>query len=274
MASSTTETTEGARHVSSRGGVPPWGLFRVPALGSLSSTRIRTLGIIGLLFLAEVFVFLGTVVNQTTSGDSTLLPGTGNWSAWEWDMVFYIFLTLGAMVLVLYIDPNDVSVVPKRKDISMFLLNYALWSILGWGALTLIYPHGIMGVSLTPTERIQQFVFTSLFVAPTEELMFRVVLPRVLNSWILGSVVAFVIFHFSAYSQEYASGFIPAILSLVILSFVFWFVYDFKLTFKTKHGKEIVIAGGYGSSTGLHAVYDLFVFGVIKALLGGFGIAL
>jgi hypothetical protein len=252
--------------------VPALGEFHVPAFGPLTSTRIKTLGIIGLLLLAQLFIFLGMVVNVDRSGNSDLLPSTGNWSGWEWSMVFYIFMTLGAMILVNYTP--DVSVVPKAKDISRFLINYSLWTFITWGLLTLIFPHGTGVAALTGTFRIQQFVFTSLFVAPTEELMFRVVLPRVLNSWILGSTVAFVIFHLSAYSTEYASDLLSALTSLIILSVVLWAVYAFQIRFKTKSGEEVTIAGGYGASTGAHAAYDLVVLGVLGPLLRGFGLAI
>ncbi len=251
------------------GRVPAFGELKVPAFGPLTSTRIRTLGVIGLLFLVQLFVFVGMIVNVNQSGDSDLLPSTGNWSVWAYPMLFYILMTLGAMILVNY--TSDVSVVPKVKDISRFLINYSLWTFVTWGVMTLIFPHGTGVTPLTGASRIQQLVFTSLFVAPTEELMFRVVLPRVLNSWILGSVVAFVLFHISAYSTEYSGDFLSAVAGLIILSFVLWAVYAFEIRVKTKQG-EAVIVGGYGASTGLHDAYDLIVLGVLRPLLGGFGL--
>lgn len=249
-------------------GVPVLGPFHIPAFGTLTSPRVRVLGIIGLLFLLQLFVWLGTVINTNASGDSALLPGTGNWTLWSNVMLFYLVMNLFSMILVNY--TGDVAVVPKAKDISMFLVNYSLWTVVGWGILTLIFPHGTGVTMLLGTGRIQQFTIISLFVAPSEELMFRVVLPRVLNSWFLGSTVAFTIFHLSAYSVEYSgSEFIPGLISLVLMSFVLWGVYAFQLRIRLKGGKEAVINSGFGGSVGLHQVYDCFVLGVLGPLFGG-----
>jgi membrane protease YdiL (CAAX protease family) len=254
---------------SSTTGIPAIRQAHVPAFGPLTSPKIRTLGIVGLLFLAQIFVWLSTVVNVNTSGDSALLPSSGNWSPWGLDMEFYLITMLGTMILVGY---TDVSVVPKTKDISRFLISYSIWTFVAWGVLTLIYPHGTGVTALTGTLRFQQLVFTSLFVAPTEELLFRVVLPKVLNSWILGSVVAFTLFHLSAYSIEYPAEIISALISVIALGFILWFIYDFQLKYKTKHGTDLLVVGGFGGSTGFHSGYDLVVQGVLGPLLRGFGL--
>jgi len=257
--------------VSSSTGVSAIRQAHVPAFGPLTSPKIRTLGIIGLLFLVQIFIWLSTVVNVNSSGDSALLPSTGNWSSYSNFMLFYIVTMLGAMILVGY---TEVGVVPKTKDISRFLISYSIWTFIAWGALTLIYPHGVGITALTGASRFQQFIFTSVFVAPTEELLFRVVLPRVLNSWVLGSVVAFTLYHLSAYSVEYPANLIPSLITLAVLGAILWFIYDFQLRFKRKHGDDLLIVGGFGGSTGFHSAYDLVVQGVLGPLLGGFGIGI
>lgn len=245
--------------------VPAFGPIKVPAFGPLTSTRIRTLGVIGLLFTAQWFVWLSTVVNTNSSGDSTVFGG--NWSVYNDPMLFYLIGMLFAMVLVNYV--SDVSVVPKAKDISRFLINYSMWTFVTWGILSLIFPNGAGAAPLTGMARFQNLVFVSLFVAPTEELLFRVVLPRVLNSWILGSVVAFTLFHLSAYTLSYnGPSLIAGFISLMLLGVILWLVYSFQIRIRTKRYGTVVINSGYGGSTGLHAAYDLFVLGVLAPLLG------
>ncbi|HEY1198444.1 MAG TPA: hypothetical protein VGG32_06935 [Thermoplasmata archaeon] len=251
---------------SRRSRVPAFGPVKVPAFGPLASPNVKVIGIVAALFATQAFVWLGTVVVTNTNGSSPILPGS--WSGYSNQMLFYLITMLFSMILIGY--TTDLSLVPKYKDVSRFLINYGLWTFVSWLALSLIYPGGPGVAALTGTDRIQTLVFISLFVAPAEELLFRVVLPRLLNSWILGSVVLFSGYHFAAYLVSYSSESLivvaTGLIEVAILGVVLWFIYSFVFRVKTRSGAVVAINSGYGGSTGFHAAWDLFVSGVLPGL--------
>jgi CAAX prenyl protease-like protein len=245
--------------------VPAFGPVRVPAFGPLNSAKVRTLGIVGAMFFAMIFVFLGTIVVTESNGDSPIFGGS--WGSYTYPMIFYLFGMALAVGLIAY--TKDLALLPKQGDVSRFLINYSLWTIITWGALTLIYPNGSGALPIpTGIDRYQTFIFTSLFVAPTEEILFRAVLPRVLNSWVLGSVIAFPIYHIPIEIKNYGSmgpvAVGEALAEIAILGVVLWYIYSYVLKIRLRGGKTIAVSSGLGGSVGFHAAYDNFVAAVLR----------
>ncbi|MGA7861320.1 MAG: CPBP family glutamic-type intramembrane protease [Thermoplasmata archaeon] len=229
----------------------------------------RTLGAFVFVILIEFVVF------ADVAGGSTFLPG--NWAPFLAPIEFYIAFAFFGLLLLLLLQGIPASLtVPAGR----FVFQLAAVSAATWAALTLIFSLGGTGPILPEVERIQEFILMGFFVAPVEELLFRVVLPIVFRNqnaprnapgaqgWILGSVVLFGLFHIPAYFLEGGSNL--SILAsdvgqAMVLGIVLWFVYSYTLTLRVR-GRTYKINGGYGGSYGFHFTYNCLVLGVIAAL--------
>lgn len=216
----------------------------------------RVMGLLGLLVLGQVFLYLG--VEQA----SPLLPG--NWSAYVPIFQFYLLTTFVALFFLWVPAKGGASVLDTSGEFSIvsFLRNYAWVFAMVWGLAFVIFVVllGEKFVLSPETSRLQGFVYVLAFVAPTEELLFRVALPKHF-AWPLSAGVAFALYHLWAYSLQVPNGDIQALVSQLvwagILGVVFYALY-------TKWG--------YGAAVGAHAAYDLLVLGVISFGILGTGL--
>ena len=201
----------------------------------------KRLGLVGILIFFQLFFFLETVVQ------SPIIPG--NWTAYQLPMEFYLILTAVGMFLLGY-GTKPLSI--QKGGIGEFMLMFSVFGAAAW-LLVAVLDHG--GAALSGIDRIQLFVFVLIFVAPSEELVFRVALPPYVG-WLIGSGIMFGIFHIFAYSVAGPSGpiLIIQLVEAMILGVLFYFIYQ---------------RWGYGAAVGVHAGYDLAVLGVL-----GTGLAL
>lgn len=229
----------------------------------------KTLGAFVFIILVEFVIF------ADVAGGSTFLPG--NWTPYLAPIEFYIAFAFFGLLLLLLLRglPASLTVPAGRFVFQLSALSGATWLV-----MTVVSSFGGTGPVLPEVQRIQEFLFMGFFVAPVEELLFRVVLPIVLRNanvpektpgaqgWILGSVVLFGLFHIPAYFIEGGSDLsvlASDVLQAMVMGLVLWFVYSYKFELKVR-GKTYELNGGYGGSTGVHLTYNLFVLGVISAL--------
>ena len=147
----------------------------------------KRLGLVGILIFFQLFFFLETVVQ------SPIIPG--NWTAYQLPMEFYLILTAVGMFLLGY-GTKPLSI--QKGGIGEFMLMFSVFGAAAW-LLVAVLDHG--GAALSGIDRIQLFVFVLIFVAPSEELVFRVALPPYVG-WLIGSGIMFGIFHIFAYSGQ------------------------------------------------------------------------
>lgn len=213
----------------------------------------KTLGVIGILVIAQLFIIVGIADN------SPLLPG--NFQPYEYAIALYIGIFALCLGMLAYTGALKTLL---GMPATGFMLRMALWGAATWVVLTLLFSFGSSVSPILGSERVQLFILDAVFVAPVEELAFRVTFPAVLpGGWFMWSVVGFALFHSFAYAVTYGaslSQFAPELVVPGVMGAVLWFVY--RLGPKGQAGKW----GGYAGCLAVHLVYDLFVLGVISGL--------
>ncbi len=224
---------------------------------------IRALGLPGAILVVQFIFFLLAVNNSPALG--------GGWGPYLIDELTYIVLFISAIVIDGVVEPRGGSDRAIRlwlpdEDRVGVIANFCFWfAVIGLvslvGGIVLLDTLKVSTMALTGQERINTLVFVLLFVAPTEEFLFRAVLPRRVG-WVLGSVVLFAVFHFGAYttlSGGVTVGTLGNLLFAAILGYFLWLLYDNR----TADGRRRM---GLGAPVAFHAVYDLFVYGVFTGV--------
>ncbi|MDE1821561.1 MAG: CPBP family intramembrane metalloprotease [Euryarchaeota archaeon] len=227
------------------------------------SDKVRTWGPAGVLVLAQVFVLLITV------NGSNLIPG-------DWSGLFdaeVVYLILSIFALGVFGIGNRTPLI-SEGDTGWFVVLFAMFAAATIFVLVELFAHsGAAPSAVSPTQKIQTALFLGVFVAPTEELLFRVVLPPYVAKSSLGrmagSSILFGVFHLPAYSVvagkvgPFSIG--SAVIEAVFLGMLLYVVYagidipSAKIRFRGL---------GLGASTGIHWGWDLSTLGVV----GGFAI--
>ncbi len=226
------------------------GEFRGEIIGQVPAVRhltrkTQTATILSGLLLAEAFFVLLVYAN------SQLLPG--DWSGLLTPMLIYVALGTIALMLILFRNPGD-PVEQLRAD--RFLLLLVAFAA-GVG-IAMSYLFGRLGepAILGGVAQLQDIVFVGLFVAPIEEMLFRVALPLKWG-WLLPAVVLFSVMHLGAYT---ASGLLytqvslaVSIVEVALIGGILWLINRYV---------------GFGAAVGTHMAYDLTVLGAV----GGFSV--
>ena len=224
---------------------------------------LGALGLRGLILAVQLFFLLLAVDKSPVFG--------GGWGNYYPYFQVYVIIFLVAVVIEGIFRPighngNRIRVALPDEDRPHAVTNFAFWfgafflASLGIGTALLTYLH----VAAAPVQgqvRINLLVFTLVFVAPTEEFLFRSVLPRRIG-WIGGSIGAFAAYHVGAYTAAtgtFNNGTLISLGMAATIGGLLWFVY---YDFTNKRPRE----GAMGRTTALHGAYDLFVYGVF----GGF----
>lgn len=205
------------------------------------------MGAIVLVACAQMTLFLQSIVN------SPILPG--NWAPLQTGMevdLLYTFLALGLIgALPLYSPALARGLRVQPGGIPAFLRVLPFAALLGWVVTILLIGHGGTG-GLNPTQQLQTVVILAFFVAPSEELFFRVAVSNYFRNPLVGGAASSAFFgvaHIWSYSSGGQLGFplVAQILFAMILGFGLWAAYR---------------KFGYGASVGLHAGYDVAVAGI------------
>jgi membrane protease YdiL (CAAX protease family) len=216
----------------------------------------RAFGIAAAILLIQMFFYVPSAIN------STLLSSA--WSTYQPDFLLYIILNLIALT-ILGLDKTNRDI--REGNFTKFLLGFGVTAFAAWGLLTLVsLSFSVPSIDTNPSflaSRVPVVVYILGFVAPTEELMFREVLPRVFRKkgqsdfTVVGvglsSVLLFPLFHVWTYSSSAGLGtaLFAALMTAAVAGVVLAFIYHF---------------AGYGAAVAAHGWYDLFVTGTI----GGF----
>jgi Type II CAAX prenyl endopeptidase Rce1-like len=236
----------------------------IRAFGPISAGA-KSAAFIALIGLAQILFYVAALDN------SPILPG--NWAPFIPEMTFYIILLGFAGMLLLF--RRDL-LAPKDATISDFVLRLSAFSGVTWLIMSVftlaISGSGASSTVLSDTTKIQYFVLYGVFVAVSEEMLFRQTLPVVLNSWVLGSVVIFAGLHLPVYlidnGDTFGIGLISSLAQAAIMGTVLWFVYA-----KPRDGG--ILGMGLGATIGIHMTYDLVLGGAVVALplsLAGLGL--
>lgn len=228
----------------------------IPAV-SAKGFRGKTYGAFVLVGFIELAVYLTAVV------DPQLLPG--NWTPLVPAMTFYLFSTFFALFIV----GRDSQLLGGSLD--SFLIRFSIGAALTWGLLTVVAYAGSGGPAAVPLAggaKLQTLMFTGFFIAPVEELLFRVAAPRYFG-WLMGSSVLFALYHVPVVILEnpHASwhSMVSNIAFLALMGVVLWFAYTLKRPVIRFRGVSYSL-GGYGFSLGIHFLYDVFVYGAVLGL--------
>lgn len=235
--------------------------FRPPAFPKLSAIgKGPAIGVFGIVFFIQAF-FLLLAINSTI----TAQPQFGiQWGTELLSFEFYMFLFGGTFLLALTF-PKYIPLLIRPGDVTDFVFFFGAILLgglaVGLGAEFLL---GVHGAAIAQNVRIPEIVTVILFVAVVEEWTFRAVLPP-LSGWVI-AVVAFGIFHVSAYSLELSPGtFFSGLVTAMILGAAFYFAYSWRRKVKDpvtgKVTEKRVI--GLGGVIALHAVYDILVLGLV-----------
>lgn len=230
------------------------------------SPKLFPVGVSGTILFILIFITTG-IIDQ-----SPLLPG-GNWQPLLPEFELYLFLDLGAMLLILHLPADRIREM-EFGDFGQFLVWFAAFGFATWVVMTLLYQVDQAPSELPSAQQIQQLIAILFAVAPVEEFVFRMVLPAlilpsktadgrpgVMGGWIVSSCVLFAAFHVWAYSLSGATG-------IGLVSQLFWpGVLGVVLWYARKYF-------GWGGSMGIHFGWDvvttgvsgLLPFGIIHAL--------
>jgi len=221
----------------------------------------RALGIASVILLVQFFFYIPSVIG------TNLIDA--NWATYQPGFLLYILLNVIAIV-ILAVDKSGRDIV--EGSIPNFLTGFGGTAIAMWAILTVVaIAFGEHVVATTfGVARVPVIVYTLVYVAPTEELMFREVLPRVIAplkktkgkrtgdfSWVgvaVSSAFLFPAFHVWTYAQS-AGGVGGALLAALVTASMAGVI--LALIYKYF---------GYGSCTAAHGWYDLFVTGAISGL--------
>ena len=221
-----------------------------------------TNGVLAIVLLSQLGVYLTAIENPT------LLPG--NWTPLVPGMTFYIFSTFAA----LYLTNRPGALVGGTLE--TFLFRLAVGMALTWGVISVVFLSSAKPPELLGGTKLLYILYTAVFIAPTEELLFRATIPRLqignrTVGWFWGSVVGFALYHVPVYALTNhgvtAAGFFGNIISVAVLGAVLWGAYTLKWpTVRLGHGSKPFPLGGLGLSVGVHFMWDVFAFGALLAL--------
>ncbi len=224
--------------------------------------RGRAIGPVAMLILAELIVFLMAL------NGSTFIPG--DWAPFV--PLMSIYLTLNALSIGVFSQNVSVPLILEGNT-GRFLKVFVVFSALTW-ILTLLFLSQTIGGIPAPvsgTVAFQELLFIGLFVGPTEELFFRVVLPPILGKryWtqLVLSSLAFAIFHIGAYTAAGVT-WTPEVLSSQLLQVGVIGGILYAVGWKTVDSVSGTMQPrfGYPAMAGAHVAYDLSVLGVISGL--------
>ena len=191
--------------------------------------------------MAELGLYLAAIVNPG------ILPG--NWTPLVPDMEYYLFASIFAMLFIAISGKYPAG----GTEVSAFLTRFSMGAALTWVAVTVLFYYSIHSTPLTGGTKIEYLLFTGFFIAPVEELLFRVALPPRWG-WFVASSLAFAAFHIPIYLLESGAtvdGFLGNLIQPAIMGVVLWFAYRWK---------------GLPFSMGIHFAYDAFVYGELLGL--------
>jgi len=182
--------------------------------------------------------------------------------------VLYIILCLG-FVLYNYHQRMTRRVVTE-VDVWSASLNALIGFMITWAAVLGIYVLAFgMEMGSVAQPAVMGLILTQcLFVAPSEELIFRGIMPEVLESkipfkWIalIISQVLFAVFHFSAYGGSWEAMGVAFVMGMIWVSAYRWRPWFLG-------GKRL----GIGFTIGSHAAYNLVLSGLLVGnvtMIGG-----
>ena len=212
----------------------------------------RVMGIAAAILLIQLFFYIPSVVG------TQLLPG--DWAAYQPGFLLYIILDLAALAIIGYDrDGKDI----REGSITKFAMNFGITAFAAWLVLTAPSPDVVTAAAKVPI-----VVYVLGFVAPTEELMFREVLPRVVTKMKrnvkgeqefsllavgISSAVLFPAYHVWTYSLSagLSTALIAALITSALAGVILALIYHYF---------------GYGPAVAAHGWYDLFVLGAIGGL--------
>jgi membrane protease YdiL (CAAX protease family) len=171
--------------------------------------------------------------------------------------MIYLILVFGFLIYTYY-RRNTQNVV-YRETIWHSLKSGLLGFLLTWAIVFPLYMAIGIEFGSTASPAVIGVVLTQLlFVAPSEEIMFRSVLPDVLESrmrWTWGALVvsqgAFALFHWSAYGGDWGA---------MALAFFIGMIWVLAYRFKPFFMREKL---GIGFTTGSHCAYNLILSGIL-----------
>lgn len=243
---------------------------RIPALPSFRPGSFQGISLIGAVLLVQFFFLLLALNKSTLFG--------GDWSSYATFFAFYPFLLTGGLVIYGWSPagmPED-----QPGSTAKFLRWFGVFFLVTVAALIAVFTFVFSAPSGTTTgsAKIAALVYILAFVAPTEEFVFRVVLPRKIG-WILGSVILFSLFHSGV---DFAGGTGVSVYNdlaqQAFLGLILFGIYDYKVALKGPDGRPLYEVGpngklrrsrqpsrlfGFGGAVGFHAAYDLVVLGVV-----------
>lgn len=236
----------------------------LPPLG-LQGVSLRIL----LLFVQLVFL-LFAITNSPIFG--------GGWSIWTPEFEFYLLLFGVAVIIEGVFLPSGTALKPKfqatlPEDLKpgatahfLFWFGAFLMGGIAIGGLLLGALHIQATTTLSGQYRITEIAYLIIFVAPTEEFLFRVVLPPRAGI-LLGSVVLFALFHLGDYTAQtggFTSQTISQLIFAAVLGLILYYIYDFR----DSKGERMF---GYGGCTAVHAAWDLLFLGAVGGFTIGVG---
>lgn len=208
------------------------------------------------------------VVYLIALNGSTLIPG--NWATFA--PLMLVYLTINALSIGVFTQGLAVPIILEGST-GRFLKVFVLFAALGWIATLLFLTGSVGGIpkQIDGTVAFQQLLFIGLFVGPSEELLFRVVIPPLVGktyvTQLVLSSVAFAIFHIGAYTAAgitWSPNQLAFQLGFVAFLGGLFYIVDWRAVNPKTGAMEPRF--GVPSSTGLHVAYDLSILGVITGL--------
>jgi membrane protease YdiL (CAAX protease family) len=214
--------------------------------------RNAVLGVLGGILLFQVILYLA-VVDYSASLPFDLTPDANG-------IVFYILLMFVAVLFLLAVSKSDIF---QGGTWGRFLTRYAIAGAIGWVLISGVEAaYGGTSVVVSGAQRLALIAFLGVYVAPTEEILFRMALPAILAqkasprlSWFVSCAILFPIAHTFAYLSTYGSfagtEVLVAMIEAAIAGVVLWY---------------IRVYAGLGAAIASHFVYDASILGALGAL--------
>lgn len=226
-----------------------------PIFGPFRKRTLR-LTFLGVLIGIQLFFYLATLFSQT------FLPG--NWTVLSPDFLYYLLLDVLALFLMGGFRYQNKVIQPAGAG--GFLITFPLWATITFLLMTIAFASTVSTVTpLTLTEKIMDLVLYGIFVAPTEELLFRVALPPVLSGyggWVTAQII-FAGFHFlelTATGQGIVGPVIDQAVEIFGLGLLLYAVFHYF---------------GYGAAVGFHFAWDATIAGALGVgVFAGFHLGL
>lgn len=224
--------------------------------------RVRSLGPVFFLVLAQL-IFLLIATNQ-----STVIPG--DWAPFLAGMELYLLMS--SLAIGVFLQGTTVPAI-LEGNLGRFLKTFVIAAGVFW-VLTLVFLSGTTNGVPEPvngTFAFQYLIYVGVFIGPTEELLFRVVLPPLLSKTYLGQLVwsslGFAFFHIGAYTAAGVQ-WTPETLFFQLAQVAFLGGVFFWVAWKSVDPRTGARQArwGYAAATGAHTAYDLTVLGVISGL--------